>query len=64
MAKTGPFDRHSREYEHWFSEHSFVYRSELEAVGSLLSAGGEGLEIGVGSGRFAAPLGIRIGTGP
>jgi len=64
MAKTGPFDRHSREYGNWFSEHGFVYQSELKAVGHLLPAGGEGLEIGVGSGRFAAPLGIRIGVEP
>ena len=64
MARTGPFDQHSREYEEWFSEHGPVYRSELEAIGHLLPAGGEGLEIGVGSGRFAAPLGIRFGVEP
>jgi SAM-dependent methyltransferase len=36
----------------------------LEAVRLLLPKAGKGLEIGVGTGRFAAPLGIRFGVEP
>jgi SAM-dependent methyltransferase len=64
MARTGPFDEHFREYEQWFSNNHYVYQSELKAVGHLLPAAGEGLEVGVGSGRFAEPFGIRIGIEP
>ncbi|MBN2160361.1 MAG: class I SAM-dependent methyltransferase [Spirochaetes bacterium] len=34
------------------------------AIRELLPPSGEGIEIGVGSGRFAEPLGIRIGVDP
>jgi SAM-dependent methyltransferase len=64
MARTGPFDKHFREYEQWFSDNYYVYQSELKAVGHLLPAAGEGLEVGVGSGKFAQPLGIKFGVEP
>ncbi len=38
--------------------------AELAAVESLWPATGQGLEIGVGTGRFAVPLGIKIGVEP
>jgi len=41
-----------------------VYLSELEAVRSMLPVDGTGIEIGVGTGRFAAPLGIKLGLEP
>jgi SAM-dependent methyltransferase len=53
-----------RRYEQWFEDHPSVYHSELEAVRVVLPESTEGLEIGVGSGRFAAPLGIRFGVDP
>jgi SAM-dependent methyltransferase len=64
MARTGAFDRHSQKYEEWFSDNYYVYQSELEAVRNLLPARGRGLEVGVGSGRFAEPLGIKTGIEP
>ena len=63
MARTEPFERYSAEYEAWFEEHPELYRWELEAIEALLP-GGEGIEIGIGSGRFAHPLGITIGVEP
>jgi ubiquinone/menaquinone biosynthesis C-methylase UbiE len=42
----------------------FAYKSELQAVRYLLPKKGTGLEIGVGTGRFAEPLGIRVGIEP
>ena len=64
MPATAPFDEHSEAYEQWFSRNPEVYRSELKAVAHFIPASGEGLEIGVGSGKFAAPLGIRFGVEP
>lgn len=42
----------------------FVYESELHAVKELIPRSENGVEIGVGSGRFAAPLNIKIGVDP
>jgi len=64
MAKIAPFEQNTDQYEAWFSEHPDVYESELEAVRTLLSPSGNGVEIGVGSGQFAAPLGIQHGLEP
>ena len=64
MARTRPFEEHPNQYEDWFERNELVYASELQAVRSQLPEKGKGVEIGVGSGRFAAPLGIGIGVEP
>ncbi|NPA47850.1 MAG: class I SAM-dependent methyltransferase [Thermococci archaeon] len=61
---TEPFDSFALRYDGWFEEHRFAYLSELEAVRALLPPRGEGVEVGVGTGRFAAPLGIKLGVEP
>jgi SAM-dependent methyltransferase len=63
-AKIAPFEKYASDYEAWFEKNRFVYESELKAIQQQLPQKGEGVEIGVGSGRFAAPLGIRIGVDP
>jgi len=63
MPKIEPFERYVEEYENWFERNRFAYLSELEAVRSLLPQG-KGIEVGVGTGRFAVPLGIKIGLEP
>lgn len=55
---------HHQRYEGWFERHRMAYLSELLAVRALLPWQGRGLEIGVGTGRFAAPLGIGYGIDP
>ena len=62
--KTAPFETHTLEYEEWFEINKYVYESELEAVRLMLPKQGRGIEIGVGTGRFAAPLGIKLGVEP
>ncbi len=62
--KTGPYEKHAGEYDDWFSRNPFAYASELKAVRMLLPRGGAGLEIGVGTGRFAGELGIPLGVEP
>jgi len=63
VANTEPFDRFSDAYEAWFERNHWAYLSELEAIRRLLPAGLV-VEVGVGTGRFAAPLGIRFGLEP
>jgi ubiquinone/menaquinone biosynthesis C-methylase UbiE len=64
MPKSQPFERYTERYEGWFDAHEAAYRSEVEALERLIPQPGAGLEIGVGSGRFAAPLGMRVGLDP
>lgn len=58
------FDRRAQEYDRWFSENEHAYASELEVLRGFVPEGGSGVEIGVGTGRLAAPLGIRVGVEP
>lgn len=65
MPKTGPFEKYGDRYDEWFERNRDVYNSELEAIRKLIpSPHAKGLEVGVGSGKFAAPLGIKIGVEP
>jgi ubiquinone/menaquinone biosynthesis C-methylase UbiE len=64
VPKIYPFDKYPDRYDRWFEKYKYVFKSELDAVRRLLPDAGLGLEIGVGSGRFAAPLGIQIGVEP
>lgn len=64
MPRIAPFEAHAGRYEAWFEHHSAAYLSELLALRAFVPWVGRGLEIGVGSGRFAAPLGIRVGADP
>jgi SAM-dependent methyltransferase len=64
MAKAEIFERDVDAYEKWFHDHSLAYVSEIKTVQALLPKEGEGVEIGVGTGRFAAPLKIRHGMEP
>jgi SAM-dependent methyltransferase len=59
-----PFEAHHRRYEEWFEEHEAAYLSELLALRPFVPWRGRGIEIGVGSGRFAAPLGVQVGLDP
>lgn len=64
MAKIDPFEKYTVEYDAWFEENNLVYLSELITVASLLPQDGKGIEIGVGTGRFAALLEIEWGLEP
>jgi SAM-dependent methyltransferase len=64
MPKTEPFEKNLDRYEQWFLDNPLAYLSEIKAIQALLPRNGEGLEIGVGTGRFAAPLKIRCGVEP
>lgn len=64
MKGAHPFEEHAQEYDRWFDSHVHLYQAEANALMRLIPARGLGVEIGVGSGRFAAPLGIKLGVEP
>jgi ubiquinone/menaquinone biosynthesis C-methylase UbiE len=58
------FEESAQAYDAWFERHLSAYDSEILALQRFRAPGGRGLEIGVGTGRFAAPLGIEVGVEP
>jgi SAM-dependent methyltransferase len=64
MSKLSPFQNQVERYERWFSTNHWAYEAELRAVESLLPKEGLGVEVGVGTGRFASPLGVTFGVEP
>ncbi|WP_458189190.1 class I SAM-dependent methyltransferase [Haladaptatus sp. NG-WS-4] len=64
MPKAAPFEEHTEQYERWFEDHEAAYQSELNALRRLVPTSGYGIEIGVGSARFAGPLGMEVGIDP
>ncbi|HPR36601.1 MAG TPA: class I SAM-dependent methyltransferase [Spirochaetota bacterium] len=64
MAKIAPFENYSDDYDRWFIDNSSVYAMELDAVRGFIPADKHGLDIGVGTGKFAIPFGIKIGIDP
>ncbi len=64
MPRIEPFEKYAKKYEDWFERNKFAYESEIQAIKELLPQGKKSIEIGVGSGRFAVPLGIKTGVDP
>jgi len=64
MARIKPFEKYSEKYEDWFERNKFVYESEIQAIKELFPKVKKSIEIGVGSGKFAVPFGIKIGIDP
>ncbi|MEM1596950.1 MAG: methyltransferase domain-containing protein [Pyrobaculum sp.] len=56
------FDLYAERYDKWYAQHVALYASELAAVRSVSCEGG--VEVGVGTGKFAGPLGLRAGVDP
>ena len=64
MQRIEPFEKYIKEYDEWFIKNQNIYLAELKAVREVISCNGFGLDVGVGSGRFALPLGVQIGVDP
>jgi len=58
------FNEYANDYDHWFDEHNDVYEAQLGMLRAAIPDHGRGLEMGVGSGRFAVPFGIHYGVDP
>ncbi len=66
MAKIEPFERYTDRYERWFEKNKNLYLSEVRLLKKLLEGieFKKALEVGIGTGRFAVPLGIQYGIDP
>lgn len=51
-------------YDRWYDRNPDLYRSELAALRRTEPDFSAGLEVGVGTGRFASPLGLSWGIDP
>ncbi len=58
------YNQFSEEYDQWFERHENLYKSELLALQQAIPIGRKGLEVGVGTGRFAQALNIPYGVEP
>ena len=64
MPNIEPFEKYIEQYEEWFDRYEDVYKSELLAIESIAPIPDNSVEIGIGSGLFAAELGIDCGVDP
>lgn len=67
MAQIGTFETHVQQYEKWYDDHPAMYQSEILALKEHFKELPEnirGIEVGLGTGRFAEPLGIKEGVEP
>ncbi|HLF52917.1 class I SAM-dependent methyltransferase [Flavobacterium sp.] len=58
------YNQYATEYDEWFDKHFNLYQSELLALKKAIPENKTGIEIGVGTGRFAQPLNIKFGVEP
>jgi len=58
------FQKQATDYDEWFDRHPALFQSELAVIRSVLPPFQKGVEIGVGTGRFAVALGIQYGLEP
>jgi predicted TPR repeat methyltransferase len=64
MKNKNIFNNKVKQYKEWFNINKNLLSTELEIIRQLLTASGEGIEIGVGTGIFASSLGIKHGIEP
>jgi ubiquinone/menaquinone biosynthesis C-methylase UbiE len=64
MPKIEVFEKYYKEYDEWFIENEQLFLAELNAIKKIMPFKKYGMEIGIGSGKFAVPLGIKIGIEP
>jgi ubiquinone/menaquinone biosynthesis C-methylase UbiE len=58
------FEEHWKSYDSWYDKYPDVFQSELKLLRKVIPSRGLGLDIGVGTGRFASPLSIKFGLDP
>ena len=67
MAQIAIFDRNVEQYEKWYEDYADVYQSEILAIREQfqnLPQNIRGIEVGLGTGKFSRPLGIKEGVEP
>lgn len=64
-AVAAAFDTLAHEYDAWYEKEPLLFAIELEAIRCICpSPGRPALEVGTGSGRFAAAMGLEFGMDP
>lgn len=63
MLNNKAFIHNTDRYDEWFDKNINAYQSELKAIRKL-GINGKSIEIGAGTGKFAKPLGIKLGIEP
>jgi len=58
------FNNHVEDYENWFKRNRFAYESEIKLINSMIPRFERAIEVGVGSGLFSQPFGIKLGVDP
>lgn len=56
------FDSLVDRYDKWFENHPLIFESELNIYKEFLKKEKNGIEIGIGTGRFASAVGTEIGV--
>lgn len=64
MKSLNLFEGAAAHYDDWYTHHPAAYASELAALRALMPPFQRGLEIGVGTGRFASQLSVAEGVEP
>lgn len=67
MIRSKVFENYVDQYEAWYDKYPEVYMSEIQAIKEQLQKLPEnirGIEVGLGTGRFSEPLGIKEGIEP
>ena len=67
MLQVKLFEDHAQEYDQWFEDFPAIFQSELVAIKQQmlkLPVNIHGIEVGLGTGRFASSLGITEGVEP
>lgn len=57
------YSQNWQDYDKWYDKYQAVYQSEINALKKVVPSG-RGLEIGVGTGRFASPFSVQFGLDP
>lgn len=61
LSKKRYFEKHYTDYEQWYEDHPKEYGDQVGFLKKFIPRG-KGVEIGVGTGRFASALGIEYGV--
>jgi SAM-dependent methyltransferase len=64
LVNPDPYEHQAEDYDRWYKRNRVAYLSELRALEYLIPRFRSGLEVGVGTGRFAGPLGVAVGLDP
>ena len=58
------FNENWKAYDDWFDDHPAIFQSEIKAIKKVAPSSGQGLEIGVGTARFASIFPVKFGLDP